>query len=146
MDRLAPERRSWLMSRVASKNTSAELRVRRALHALGFRFRLHRKDLPGTPDIVLPKHRTVVFVHGCFWHRHPGCPKATTPKTRVEFWRSKFDRNVERDREAMAQLEALGWRTVVIWECETKKSERLAEVLERHFALGGEEAAQDREG
>lgn len=93
VDRLTPERRSWLMSRVAGKNTTPELRVRRAAYALGLRFRLHRKDLPGKPDLVFPRRRLVVFVHGCFWHRHPGCRKATSPKSRTEFWFGKFAAN-----------------------------------------------------
>lgn len=133
MDRLTPERRSWLMSRVAAKNTSAEMRVRRAVHAQGLRYRVHRRDLPGTPDIVFPRHGLVVFVHGCFWHRHPGCKKATTPKSRIEFWRDKFDRTVERDRYAVTGLEALGWRVAVIWECETKKPEILSSRLKQIF-------------
>src|ERR1700674_762848 len=98
MDRLTSERRSWLMSRVPARDTLAEMRLRRAAHALGLRYRLHRRDLPRTPDLVFPQHHVVVFVHGCFWHRHPGCKKASTPKSRTEFWQNKFDRNVERDR------------------------------------------------
>lgn len=129
MDRLSPERRSALMSRVRGKNTSPELRVRRLAHAMGLRFRLHRRDLPGTPDIVLPKYNTVVFVHGCFWHRHPGCRKATTPKSNVDFWEAKFLRNVERDQTNRLLLEKAGWRVIVIWECETK-SETVASILE----------------
>src|SRR4051812_31445578 len=109
MDRLTAERRSWLMSRVASKNTSAERRVRSAVHRLGLRFRLHRNNLPGTPDIVFPKHKVALFVHGCFWHRHQGCSKASTPKSRIEYWQEKFDRNVERDAAIKARLEQLGW-------------------------------------
>ncbi|MDB5683491.1 MAG: very short patch repair endonuclease, partial [Sphingomonas bacterium] len=90
--------------------------VRRALHALGFRFRLHRADLPGRPDIVLPKHKTAIFVHGCFWHRHPDCPKASTPRTRVDFWRHKFVTNVARDRRNVQALEDAGWRVLTVWE------------------------------
>ena len=120
MDRLSPERRSWLMSRVRSKDTSPEMVVRRTAHAMGLRFRLHRKDLPGTPDLVFPRYRTVVFVHGCFWHRHPGCKKAGMPKTRVGFWREKFERNVERAGRDVGRLMELGWSVGVIWECETK--------------------------
>ena len=120
MDRLSRERRSWLMSRVKSRDTSPEMVVRREAHAMGLRFRLHRKDLPGTPDLVFPRYRTVVFVHGCFWHRHPGCKKAGMPKTRVEFWQEKFDRNVERAQRDVGRLLELGWSVGVIWECETK--------------------------
>ncbi len=107
------------MRSVGQRNTTPELAVRKTLHAIGCRFRLHRKDLPGRPDIVLPKFRTAIFVHGCFWHRHPGCSRATTPKTRRDFWTAKFERNKERDAENVRELGALGWRTIVIWECET---------------------------
>ena len=119
VDRLSPEHRSWNMSRIRGRNTQPELAVRSALHRAGYRFRLHRKDLPGRPDIVLPKHRTVVFVHGCFWHRHPGCRFAYTPKSRVAFWQKKFDDNVARDRRNVRALRALGWRVITVWECQT---------------------------
>lgn len=112
--------RSQLMSRVKGKNTKPELLVRKGLHRLGLRFRLHRPDLPGRPDIVLAKHQAVVFVHGCFWHRHAGCTRATTPKTRVEFWQKKFDANVARDKRNAELLTKAGWRVMEIWECETK--------------------------
>lgn len=134
-DRLSPERRSWLMSRVRSEDTSAELRVRSAIHRLGFRFRLNRRDLPGKPDLVFPKRRTVLFVHGCFWHRHRNCPKAGTPKTRTEFWQEKFHRNVDRDTAATEALETLGWKVEVVWECETKKEDTLAARLHQIFDL-----------
>lgn len=133
VDRLSIERRSWLMSRVSSKNTSVEMRVRSAAHRRGLRFRIHRRDLPGTPDLVFPKRRVAIFVHGCFWHRHPGCKKATTPKSRIDFWNGKFDRNVERDRENLAQLAERGWRTEVIWECETKLPHLLSARLDEIF-------------
>lgn len=133
MDRLTPERRSWLMSRVRSKNTTPELRVRKVAHALGLRFRLHRIDLPGKPDLVFPKFRTVIFVHGCFWHRHPECLKASTPKTSSEMWQAKFKRNVERDAENIAELSALGWRVAVIWECQTKSPDLIEHQLKSIF-------------
>ena len=133
MDRITPERRSWLMSQVRAKDTSTEMRVRRAAHALGLRYRLHRRDLPGTPDLVFPKHRSVIFVHGCFWHRHPGCKKATTPKSRAQFWQSKFDGNLTRDRRAIEDLGTLGWRVAIIWECQTKTTETLFRLLEEIF-------------
>lgn len=133
MDRLTPERRSWLMSRVKSKNTTPELRVRKVAHALGLRFRLHRRDLPGKPDLVFPKYRTVIFVHGCFWHRHPGCPKASVPKTSTEIWQAKFKRNVERDINNITQLSALGWHTAVIWECQTKSKNLIEQQLKSIF-------------
>lgn len=120
MDRLGPAERSANMARVRGKNTRPEMRVRRIAHRMGLRFRLHRKDLPGTPDLVFPKHRLAVFVQGCFWHRHPGCGRASTPSTRAEFWQAKFDANVKRDRRAQAELIARGWIVLVLWECELK--------------------------
>lgn len=129
VDHISPERRSWLMSRVASKHTSPEMRVRRAAHALGLRFRLHRKGLPGKPDLVFPKHRVALFVHGCFWHRHPGCPKSSSPKSRTEYWQTKFDDNVARDARAQEQLRALGWRVAIIWGCTTIDAAELQAIL-----------------
>ena len=108
------------MSRIRAKNTKPELRVRSLLHRMGFRFRLHRRDLPGNPDIVLPKHRTAILVNGCFWHRHQGCRFAYTPKSNQEFWQSKFEKNVERDLLKDEQLRQLGWQVTTVWECETK--------------------------
>ena len=116
------------MSRIPSKDTKPELKVRSFLFRHGFRFRLHVKNLPGHPDIVLPKYRTVVEVRGCFWHRHPGCRQSTTPSTNAEFWQEKFKRNVERDEKTEKQLKELGWNLIVIWECELKK-ERFLEAL-----------------
>lgn len=120
MDNLSAEDRSILMRSVRQKDTTPELIVRCTAHRLGYRFRLHRKDLPGTPDIVFPKHKTCIFVHGCFWHRHEGCKKATTPKTRKRFWKKKFEENKNRDIRKISELEALGWNSTVIWECESK--------------------------
>ena len=121
--------RSRNMAAIRGKDTAPELAVRRILHAMALRFRLHRKDLPGRPDIVLPKHRTVVFVHGCFWHRHEGCRYATTPKTRQEFWQTKFAANVERDSRNRTDLQQLGWRVIVVWECELLQPSDLKERL-----------------
>lgn len=129
VDRLTPERRSWLMSRVRGKDTTPEMRVRRAAHKLGLRFRLHREDLPGKPDLVFPKHRVALFVHGCFWHRHEGCPKASTPKSRVSYWKDKFASNVARDVAVRHELEELGWRVRTIWECETRSVEAMETIL-----------------
>ena len=123
------------MRAVKRAHTRPEIVVRQALHALGLRFRLHRRDLPGSPDIVLPKFRTVVFVHGCFWHRHPDCRYATTPKSRQEYWLPKFEANVERDARKEAQLRELGWRVLVMWECETKSLEALEARLRLEFDL-----------
>lgn len=131
MDKLSKEHRSWNMSRIRAQNTTPELIVRSLLHRSGYRFRIHRRDLPGSPDIVLPKYKIVIFVHGCFWHRHVRCRLAATPKSRPEFWRRKFLANARRDRRAVAQLTELGWRVVVIWECETRDSRSLAKLISR---------------
>ena len=119
------EQRSNNMSAIKSKNTKPEIKVRKVLHSMGYRFRLHSKDLPGSPDIVLPKYKTVIFVHGCFWHRHENCKYASTPKTRKEFWNKKFKENIKMDLEIQDKIKNLDWRSVVIWECETKNIENL---------------------
>lgn len=131
MDSLTKEKRSWNMSRIRSNDTIPELVVRSFLFRHGFRFRLHVKNLPGHPDIVLPKYRTVVEVRGCFWHRHPGCRQATTPSTNVEFWREKFKRNVDRDHKNEAELTQLGWNIIILWECELKSTDILNNILSR---------------
>jgi len=120
-DIYSKEKRSELMSKVRSKNTKPELIVRSRLHKLGFRYRLHRKDIPGCPDITLPKYKTVIFVHGCFWHQHPGCKKATIPKNNHDFWLLKLEENIERDRKHVSQLIELGWNVIIVWECDIKK-------------------------
>ncbi len=109
------------MAAIKSKDTKPEIAVRKLLHSLGYRFRLHRKDLPGSPDIVLPKYKTVIFVHGCFWHRHEGCKYATNPKTRESFWNKKFEDNKKRDLEIKEKIKDIGWKSVIIWECEINK-------------------------
>ena len=123
-----------MMARIGQRNTAPEIAVRRVLHAFGARFRLHRRDLPGTPDIVLPGRRLALLVHGCFWHRHKGCRFAYMPKTRIEFWRAKFARNVSRDREVERALGSLGWRVAIIWECETEDPAALARRLKKVLA------------
>lgn len=133
MDRLSPERRSWLMSRIKGMNTKPEIEIRSLLHRMGYRFRLHRRDLPGTPDIVLPGRNAVVFVHGCFWHGH-ACKRTKMPKSRKAYWAEKIEGNRRRDARKRRRLKALGWKVVVVWECELKKPEKLAEKLQR--ALG----------
>ncbi|ADG08964.1 very short patch repair endonuclease [Caulobacter segnis] len=135
VDRLTEDRRSWLMSRVRSENTTPELRVRSIAHSMGLRFRLHRSDLPGKPDLVFPRHKVAIFVHGCFWHRHEGCRKASMPKSRQEFWGAKFEANIERDRRVTSQLRALGWNVETIWECETRDLKTISERLSRVFGL-----------
>lgn len=141
MDRLTASRRSWLMSRVRGANTTPEMAVRKYLHALGFRYRLHRKDLPGKPDIVLPKYRTVIFVHGCFWHRHRGCRYAGMPKSNVEFWTHKFESNVSRDKKNSAALRNAGWRCLTIWGCETKVEKNLAKLAAK-IVSGSQKSAK----
>lgn len=122
MDVVDKATRSRMMAGIRGKDTRPELELRRALHALGYRFRLHQRHLPGRPDIVLPRWRAVILVHGCFWHRHPDCRFATTPATRPEFWQAKFDGNVARDSRNQEALEAAGWRTAVVWECALRTS------------------------
>ncbi|HCR30569.1 MAG TPA: DNA mismatch repair protein Vsr [Opitutae bacterium] len=131
-DKISKLHRSWVMSRVGSRNTKPELIARSLLHNLGYRFTVngpHNKKLPGKPDIVLPKYRTVVFVHGCFWHRHPNCKIATTPKSNQDYWLPKFRKNVERDRRNQTALQKAGWNVLVIWECELKDLEAVAARL-----------------
>ena len=119
------------MARIRARDTRPEVAVRRLLHSLGYRYRLHRRELPGSPDICFPSRKKAVFVHGCFWHRHDGCARATTPKTRTSFWEDKFHKNVVRDRRNMTGLAEFGWDATVVWECETKNLERLASRLVR---------------
>ena len=120
-DKLTPEKSSWNMSRIKGKDTKIEVEVRKYLFSKGYRFRKNDKRYPGKPDIVLPKYHVAIFVHGCCWHRHEGCKDATTPKTRTEFWLEKFDKNVKNDRIKQEKLRELGWKVIVIWECEIKK-------------------------
>lgn len=143
-DCFTPQKRSEVMSRVKSANTEPELLVRSTLHRLGYRFRLHRKDLPGSPDVVLPKYRTVIFVHGCFWHQHPGCRKATLPKKNSAFWEAKLRRNQERDRRAQSNLRDQGWNVLVLWECEIfHEADALPEKIENAL-LGTDESGSCR--
>ena len=121
-DSLSAERRSWNMSRIRSRDTGPERQLRSMLHRAGFRFRLHDRSLPGTPDIVMKRHSVVILVHGCYWHRHDGCSNATTPSTRTDFWKSKFEATVARDKRNIDALKELGLRVIVIWECELRKN------------------------
>jgi DNA mismatch endonuclease (patch repair protein) len=130
-DRLSRERRSWNMSRIRGRDTAPERHVRSILHRMGCRFRLHVTRLPGRPDVVLPRYRSVVVVHGCFWHRHADCKHAYTPKSNIEFWAKKFNENVDRDRRTTAALKKLGWRVIIVWECELGTPARLRSRLIR---------------
>lgn len=119
------------MSRITGGNTKPEMTVRRILHGMGFRFRLHVRQLPGNPDIVLPRHKKIIFVNGCFWHGHKDCPRAKLPSSNLEFWSVKIAANIERDNRSIEALEEIGWKTLTVWECETKKTELLIERLQR---------------
>lgn len=123
--------RSRMMAGIKGKDTKPELVLRRALHARGFRYRLHSKNVPGRPDLVFPKHHAIVFVHGCFWHRHEGCRYTTTPSTRPEFWQAKFDANVIRDAAIRDQLIEAGWRVATVWECSLRKTDQLVATVGR---------------
>jgi len=130
-------KRSANMARIGPKDTSPELAVRRSLHRLGYRFRLHRPDLPGKPDITLPRFQTVILVHGCFWHRHPGCRFAYMPKSRVDFWKAKLEGNAARDQKVRQALEDRGWKVFVVWECETERTDELKRRLRRMLGSRG---------
>lgn len=117
------------MARVRGKHSGPEIAVRSLLHQLGYRFRLHRTDLPGKPDITLPKHRKIIFVHGCFWHGHEGCSRSKRPTTHVDFWRDKLDKNLERDRANIRKLQQSGWEILIIWGCETRDTKKLGNRL-----------------
>lgn len=140
-DTLTIPERSRMMAKIKSKNTTPERAVRSLLHRSGYRFRLHVSDLPGKPDIVLPKHHAIVFVHGCFWHRHKNCKVASCPKSHKKFWAEKFARNVANDRKHLRQLRRLGWRVLVVWECQLRNpvnvNARLIEFLKGSGRLPG---------
>lgn len=130
MDSVTKARRSEIMARVRAKDTKPEMRVRKLIHGLGFRYRLHAKELPGHPDIVLRPLSKVVFVHGCFWHRHSGCALARLPKSRTDFWIPKLEGNRIRDRRSASALRRAGWKVLTVWECQTEKVEKLEQRLE----------------
>jgi DNA mismatch endonuclease (patch repair protein) len=137
VDRLSAEHRSWNMSRIRGKNTKPEIVLRSLMHRAGFSFRLHDKMLPGKPDLVLPKYDTAIFVNGCYWHRHQGCPKATTPKTNTAFWKKKFEETVARDARNTSELKESGWRVITIWECELEADAvGLVEALRKQLKGG----------
>lgn len=135
-DFVSKSMRRNIMRGVRPKHTKPEIKVRQSLHRMGYRFRLHRKDLPGKPDIVLPKHRIVIQVHGCFWHQHQKCPIGRRPSSNVEYWNAKLDRNIERDAETKDALEKLGWTVWTVWECETKDEESLEALLGSYLDPG----------
>lgn len=143
-DVVSKEQRSRNMARIGGRDTGPEFVVRRAAHRMGFRFRLYRKNLPGTPDLVFPRHHLVVFVHGCFWHRHNRCRFAYSPKSRVEFWTEKFKQNVTRDNRNQNALRDMGWRVLVIWECETRNIQNVENRLRRYLCVGDNEAGIDK--
>ena len=130
-DTFTPEERSEIMRRVKGTDTTPELIVRRLVHRMGFRYRLHRKDLPGSPDLAFPGRKKAIFVHGCFWHGHSGCKRARIPQTNREYWERKISRNSERDKESARLLKKMGWKTLVIWECRTRDLEALGKRLAR---------------
>jgi DNA mismatch endonuclease (patch repair protein) len=134
VDTITRTRRSANMARIRSKDMKPELIVRRLVHSLGYRYRLHRKDLPGKPDLVFGPRRKVMFIHGCFWHQHGGCLEGRTPKSNQEYWAPKLSRNVERDRRVQSELANAGWAVMVIWECETPDTEALTDRI--HEFLG----------
>ncbi len=130
VDTVAPARRSEIMSRIRSQGTKPEMAVRRLTHGLGFRYRLHRRDLPGTPDLVFPSRRKVIFVHGCFWHQHADCDRVREPQSNRDYWLPKLKRNAERDGEHLRKLAELGWKALVLWECEVRQdNEALGERI-----------------
>ena len=129
MDVFSREKRSKIMSRVGGKNTKPEVIVRSLLHNMGYRFRLHRKDLPGKPDITLPKYKKIIFVHGCFWHGHKNCPRSKRPTTNESFWNEKLDKNIARDKLNIDNLIEAGWDVFVIWTCEVKDLDKLKNKL-----------------
>ena len=139
--------RSRMMAGIGSRNTNPEVILRQALHARGLRFRLHNRTLPGTPDLVFPRFEAVCFVHGCFWHRHPGCRFTTTPATRTEFWQEKFEVNVDRDRRKRIELLKAGWRVAIIWECALRKGGEIGAASElEHWLRGKSPEFETRRG
>jgi DNA mismatch endonuclease (patch repair protein) len=133
-DVFSKEKRSWVMSRISGGDTKPEITVRKILHAMGYRFRLHVRRLPGNPDIVLSRHRKVIFVHGCFWHGHRGCPRSKRPSTNVDFWNAKIDANIRRDEKVSQELERRGWKVLIVWECEVKLRDPLMRRLAAFMA------------
>ena len=139
MDTVDKARRSAMMAGIRNKDTQPELRVRKIAHSLGYRYRLHRRDLPGSPDLAFPRLKKVILVHGCYWHRHPDCRYAYSPKSNTKFWQNKFRRNQERDRQTLSNLRSEGWDALVIWECETRDAAKLQARIAEHLGrVGGD--------
>jgi len=136
-DVFSKEKRSWIMSRISSSNTKPEIIVRKIIHAMGFRYRLHVSNLPGTPDIVLPIHKKVIFVHGCFWHGHKGCKRSDRPATHRAFWEKKLNSNIARDKNNIEHLRKRGWKVLVVWQCETGNTNSLSRRIQKFLAAGG---------
>lgn len=134
-DIVSRSKRTEIMSSVKQRHTKPEITVRKILHRHGFRFRLHNKKLPGTPDIVLPKHKAVIFVHGCFWHQHEGCRKSRRPTSNVEFWNEKLDRNIVRDNQKESELKNSGWKVLTLWDCEIKDEDSLIEKVKNFLRI-----------
>ena len=130
-DVFSKKKRSWIMGRVKGRDTKPEILVRSIVHRMGYRFRIHRRELPGNPDIVLPRHRKVIFVHGCFWHGHRRCPRSERPSSNKSFWNTKLDKNVERDERLRRVLRRMGWKVFVVWECETRAPDKVLRKLGR---------------
>lgn len=128
-DHISPEKRSWNMRQIKSRDTAPEIAVRKILHKHNYRFRLNKRDLPGIPDIVLPKHKMIIFVHGCFWHRHSGCNRFNVPSSKTEFWLEKFKRTIDRDKANQLKLKELDWNVKIVWECQTKNSNHLENLV-----------------
>jgi|ERR1051326_717639 DNA mismatch endonuclease (patch repair protein) len=146
MDSLTPSQRSKLMSRVPQRHSKPELAVRKLLTEAGYRYTLHARNLPGSPDIVFSRRKKVIFLHGCFWHRHPNCNKATMPKTRTEFWAEKFKANVRRDSKAISDLKRLGWKVMVVWECQIGSPKMLGSKLFRFLGTAPSQSRSHHEG
>jgi DNA mismatch endonuclease (patch repair protein) len=132
-DVFTTRKRSWIMSRVRGRDTKPEIIVRSIIHRMGYRFSLHRRDLPGKPDVVLPRYRKIIVINGCFWHGHKNCLRSKRPSTHTKFWNRKLDKNIDRDKRSRSELEKMGWNVLVIWECEIQKPDKIVDKLRRYL-------------
>lgn len=137
-DVFTTDKRSWIMSRVSGRNTKPEIIVRKIIHRMGYRFRLHERKLPGKPDIVLPKHKKIILIHGCFWHGHHGCKRSKRPESNADFWNKKIDGNITRDEINRTELEKLGWKVLIVWDCQTRDLETLKNILAGFLGCKGD--------